>query len=318
MEDEPARRNGINVLKEVVMVRLQTSSGPPPIDAPALIKALVATFESTRAKTWIIQQNITDPKAIKSEKAIPIGNKLKEYYSATDLMTRGTPTGIKYHLTFVTEQDIESIKQIPEILEFIKANKLSVSEDVFNGEKAIPIGCLLNINPNALKTNIHELERDIVYNLNADRMSYNDTNELVIKLNPRQMLSRRLSLPPSFDSCVIEILATERDKNEILDLIPDICIGHHHFGSFFSYGNPDRNPVEALQDHNTFLKNHRVVALRAKREILIMETSRGYRMESEILKVKNHQGGQIFQRIDYNRKNDVVRLHFSVDNEQEA
>ena len=135
MENEPARRNGINVIKEIVMVRKQTASSGPPIDAPALIKALVATFESTRAKTWIIQQNITDPKAIKSEKAIPIGNKLKEYYSATDLMTRGTPTGIKYHLTFVTEQDIESIKQIPEILEYIKANKLSVSEDVFDGEK---------------------------------------------------------------------------------------------------------------------------------------------------------------------------------------
>jgi hypothetical protein len=92
MEDELARRNGIKVFKEVVMVRLQASSGPPPIDAPALIKALIATFESTRAKTWIIQQNITEPKAIKSEKAIPIGDKLKEYYSATDLMTRGTPT----------------------------------------------------------------------------------------------------------------------------------------------------------------------------------------------------------------------------------
>jgi hypothetical protein len=132
------------------------------------------------------------------------------------------------------------------------------------------------------------------------------------------MLSRRLNLPPSFDSCVIEILATERDKDEILGLIPDICLGHHHFGSFINYGNPDRNPVEALQEHNTFLKDHRVVALRAKREVLIMETSRGFRMESEILKLKNHQGGQIFQRIDYNRKNDVVRLHFTADNEQEA
>jgi len=317
MENEPARRNGINVIKEIVMVRMQTASSGPPIDAPALIKALVATFESTRAKTWIIQQNITDPKAIKSEKTIPIGDKLKEYYSATDLMTRGTPTGIKYHLTFVTEQDIESIKQIPEILEYIKANKLSVSEDVFDGEKAIPIGCLLNIHPNALKTNIHDLERDLSYTLNRDRMN-DDAPELVVKLNPRQLLSRRLSLPPTLDSSVIEILATEHDKDEILGLIPNICYGHYHFGSFFNYGKLDWNPVEALQEHNTYLKNHRVVALRAKREILTMDTSRGFSMESEILKVKNHQGEQMFQRIDYNRKSDVVRLHFTANNEQEA
>jgi hypothetical protein len=187
MEDEPARQNGVKVLKEVVTVHWQASSGPPPIDAPALIKALVANFESTRAKTWIIQQNIMDPKAIKSEKVIPIGDKLKEYYSATDLVTRGARTGTRYHLTFVTEQDIESIKQIPDILEYIKANKLSISEDVFDGKKAIPIGCLLNIHPNALKTNIYDLEKDLVYNLNADRMSYNDASELKIKLNPRQL-----------------------------------------------------------------------------------------------------------------------------------
>jgi hypothetical protein len=153
----------------------------------------------------------------------------------------------------------------------------------------------LNIHPNALKTNIYNLEKDLVYNLNADRMSYNDTGELKIKLNPRQLLSRRLNLPRSLDSCVIEILATERDKNESLALIPDICSRHDYFGSFFDYGNPDRNPLEAVQEHNTFLKNHRVVALQAKREVQIIETSRGFRMESEILKVKNHQGGQIFQ-----------------------
>jgi hypothetical protein len=238
--------------------------------------------------------NITDPNAIKSEKAIPIGDKLKDYYSATDLITRGTPTGIKYHLTFVTEQDIESIKQIPTILEYIKASKLSVPEDVIDGEKAIPIGCLLNIHSIALKTNIYDLEKDLEYNLNADRMSYNDPSELKIKLNPRQLLSRRLNQPPLSDSSVIEILATERDKSEILTLIPGICYGHDYFGSFFDYGNPDQNPVKALQEHNTFLKKHRVVALRAKREVLRMETSRGFSMESEILKVKNHQGGQSY------------------------
>jgi hypothetical protein len=79
-----------------------------------------------------------------------------ESYSETEMVTRGAITGIRYHLIFVMEQDIESIKAIPDILKYIKANKLSVSVDVFDCEKAIPIGCLLNVHPDAKKTNIYE------------------------------------------------------------------------------------------------------------------------------------------------------------------
>jgi hypothetical protein len=94
MEDEPARRNGVKVLKEVVTVRWQASNGPPPIDAPALIKALVAS---------------QIPKLL-NQKSDP-------HRRQTQLVTRGATTGIRYHLTFVTEQDIESIKQIQDSIE---------------------------------------------------------------------------------------------------------------------------------------------------------------------------------------------------------
>lgn len=149
MENEPARRNGVKMLKEVVTDRWQTNSGE--LDAAALIKAFVARFESSKAKTWIIQQNIANPKAIMSVASIPSGDQLKEYYSKTDLISRGTTIGAKIHLTFATELDIDSIKQIPAILEYLKAYKISVTEDVFDGEKAVPIGCLLYIHPDPRK-----------------------------------------------------------------------------------------------------------------------------------------------------------------------
>jgi hypothetical protein len=77
-----------------VTVRWQASNGPPPIDAPALIKALVAS---------------QIPKLL-NQKSDP-------HRRQTQLVTRGATTGIRYHLTFVTEQDIESIKQIQDSIE---------------------------------------------------------------------------------------------------------------------------------------------------------------------------------------------------------
>lgn len=143
--------------------------------------------------------------------------------------------------------------------------------------------------------------------------------ELKIKLIPKQTLNRRLNLPKEINSCAIEILATEKDRDEIESFLPSICKDTDYYGKFLSYGNPYRNICDAVQDHNHYLKNHRYVALRAKREVLLRETGEeGSRMEQEILQVKNAKGFPLFHRVDYNRKQDVIRLHFVSENEQEA
>ena len=268
MEYEPARQNGAKMLKEVVLVRWPTSSGQPPVDAATLIKTIVEIFERNKCNTWITQQNHTDPKAIKSVASIPIDEELKGYYSQSDMPTRGTTSSTRYHLTFTTASDIETIKQIPEILEFIKANNLSVSEDVFEGEKAVPIGCLLYIHPDPLKTNIDDLEKDLQYSINFDNGAAQEPNEataakkqLKIKFIPKHPLNRRLSLPHGMNSVAIEILATKQDKEEILTMIPGVCSNSDYYGRFLSYSNPDCNICEEIQQHNQYLKSHRYVVL---------------------------------------------------------
>jgi hypothetical protein len=321
MEDEPARRNGVNVLKEVVSYRWLPNTSNPPVDAAALIKDLVAILESNRAKTWIVQRNVTDPKAIKSVASIPTGDEINEYYSKTEMTQRGTPTGVKLHFTFVTEHDIETIKQIPDILAYIKANKLNVSEDVFEGERAIPIGCLLYIHPDPKKTNIIELEKDLQYSLNFEytSMDYKTEREMKVKLIPKQELSRRLSLPRTMNSCAIEILTTEKDKDTIEELLYSICEDSDHYGKFLSYSNPQQNIIGAVQEHNNYLRKHRHIVLRAKREVLYLETGEGnQRMEQKVLKAKDGEGLSLFQRVDYNRTGEVTRLNYVVDNEKQV
>jgi hypothetical protein len=327
MEDEPARRNGVTILKEVVTDRWQTNRGPPPIDVMALIKAFVATLERSKAKTWIIQQNVTHPKAIMSVASIPSGDQLKQYYSKTHLISRGTSNVVKYHLTFASEQDIDSIKQIPDVLEYIRANKLNVSANVFEGEKAVPIGCLLCVHPDPKKTNIIELEKDLHFSLNYDNIVAQESGattenqrELKIKLIPKQALNRRLSQPEAINARAIEILATEQDIEEIQRRIREICLDsdHYHYGKFLSYSSPDCNICEALQEHDRYLKCHQLIALRANREVLLLATGEtGSRMEEDILKHRSADGHTLFHRIDYNRKQDITRLHFVADNDQD-